>query len=331
MARSLSRIGEVKFRQDIPGALAAYEENLGIMRRLAETDSTNAAWQRGLAISLRKQGQIKQFSGEFEEASAADEESVAILRHLVAIHPASTQGQRDLAMVLADIGLAKIAETNGTAAVAAYEEGLAINAAWPRQIKATPFGRRIYRGFWGRLSGHAADGGRERGVQVGGPAGVSGGRPLWADDVRAAARAACARRDGGAGARVPHAVCADESAESMEMLERIIALGSAAIINIKIQRVGGIGHARRMHDRAREAGLARAGRGPCRNWGWPLWKRCTWRPFRVSSIPPMPGRSGPGRLAASWLVVVDTRPILTVDFGVLRLRYAPYGMRGTVL
>ncbi|MEO7650157.1 MAG: enolase C-terminal domain-like protein, partial [Bryobacteraceae bacterium] len=50
-------------------------------------------------------------------------------------------------------------------------------------------------------------------------------------------------------------VCADESAETMAMVERIIELGSAQIINIKIQRVGGIKVARRMHDRAQEAGL----------------------------------------------------------------------------
>jgi O-succinylbenzoate synthase len=50
-------------------------------------------------------------------------------------------------------------------------------------------------------------------------------------------------------------VCADESAESMEMLEKIIDLRSAQIINIKIQRVGGIHMARRMHDRAMQAGL----------------------------------------------------------------------------
>ncbi|HWC00271.1 MAG TPA: o-succinylbenzoate synthase [Bryobacteraceae bacterium] len=50
-------------------------------------------------------------------------------------------------------------------------------------------------------------------------------------------------------------VCADESAESLAMLERLIELGSAKIINIKIQRVGGIHSAKRMHDRAQEAGL----------------------------------------------------------------------------
>jgi O-succinylbenzoate synthase len=50
-------------------------------------------------------------------------------------------------------------------------------------------------------------------------------------------------------------VCADESAESMAMLEEIIRLGSARIINVKIQRVGGIRRAKQMHDRAFEAGL----------------------------------------------------------------------------
>lgn len=50
-------------------------------------------------------------------------------------------------------------------------------------------------------------------------------------------------------------LCADESAESMEALETMIGLGSAKIINIKIQRVGGLTNALRMHDRARQAGL----------------------------------------------------------------------------
>lgn len=50
-------------------------------------------------------------------------------------------------------------------------------------------------------------------------------------------------------------VCADESAESNEMLEKLIDLRAASIINIKIQRVGGIHNARRMHDRCQEAGL----------------------------------------------------------------------------
>jgi O-succinylbenzoate synthase len=51
-------------------------------------------------------------------------------------------------------------------------------------------------------------------------------------------------------------ICVDESADSLASLEEIIRHGSASIVNIKVQRVGGLWNAKRMHDRAREAGLA---------------------------------------------------------------------------
>jgi O-succinylbenzoate synthase len=50
-------------------------------------------------------------------------------------------------------------------------------------------------------------------------------------------------------------LCADESAESQQALETMIELGSVKIINIKVQRVGGLTNARRMYDRAHQAGL----------------------------------------------------------------------------
>lgn len=50
-------------------------------------------------------------------------------------------------------------------------------------------------------------------------------------------------------------VCADESAESLEALDRIIELGAADIINIKVQRVGGLTAAKRMYEKSRDAGL----------------------------------------------------------------------------
>jgi O-succinylbenzoate synthase len=56
--------------------------------------------------------------------------------------------------------------------------------------------------------------------------------------------------------RIRTPVCADESAESLEALERIVALGAARVVNIKVQRVGGLGEALRMHARALEAGLS---------------------------------------------------------------------------
>jgi len=50
-------------------------------------------------------------------------------------------------------------------------------------------------------------------------------------------------------------ICADESAESLERLEEIVQYRSASILNIKVQRVGGLWNAKRMLERAREAGL----------------------------------------------------------------------------
>jgi O-succinylbenzoate synthase len=50
-------------------------------------------------------------------------------------------------------------------------------------------------------------------------------------------------------------LCADESAESLDALEEIIERRSARVVNIKVQRVGGLSEACLMFKRAREAGL----------------------------------------------------------------------------
>jgi O-succinylbenzoate synthase len=55
--------------------------------------------------------------------------------------------------------------------------------------------------------------------------------------------------------RVRTPVCADESAESLAALEQILRLGAARILNIKIQRVGGLAPARAMYERAARAGM----------------------------------------------------------------------------
>ncbi|HEX6185428.1 MAG TPA: o-succinylbenzoate synthase [Pyrinomonadaceae bacterium] len=50
-------------------------------------------------------------------------------------------------------------------------------------------------------------------------------------------------------------VCADESADSLADVDEIVRLGAARIVNIKIQRVGGLSEARLMLERVRAAGL----------------------------------------------------------------------------
>ena len=71
-------------------------------------------------------------------------------------------------------------------------------------------------------------------------------QPLARDDYEGAAE--LQRR-----LRTP--LCADESAESLDALESLIRLRAARIINIKVQRVGGLSEACRMLALARSAGL----------------------------------------------------------------------------
>jgi len=50
-------------------------------------------------------------------------------------------------------------------------------------------------------------------------------------------------------------ICIDESAEDVAMVERALDLGAARIINIKVQRVGGLLRARQLHDLCAARGI----------------------------------------------------------------------------
>ncbi len=50
-------------------------------------------------------------------------------------------------------------------------------------------------------------------------------------------------------------ICLDESADSLDSIQAIIRLKSARILNIKVQRMGGLGPARQAHDTAQAAGI----------------------------------------------------------------------------
>ena len=55
--------------------------------------------------------------------------------------------------------------------------------------------------------------------------------------------------------RLQTPICIDESAEDLESIATAIRLGSAKIINIKVQRMGGLAPAKQAHDRAKAAGI----------------------------------------------------------------------------
>jgi len=55
--------------------------------------------------------------------------------------------------------------------------------------------------------------------------------------------------------RLQTPICLDESADSLEAIRNIIRLGAGRILNIKVQRMGGLWQARQAHDLARSASL----------------------------------------------------------------------------
>jgi O-succinylbenzoate synthase len=55
--------------------------------------------------------------------------------------------------------------------------------------------------------------------------------------------------------RLKTPICLDESAESLEAIQEIVRLGSGRILNIKVQRMGGLWLARQAHDAAQAAGI----------------------------------------------------------------------------
>ena len=77
-------------------------------------------------------------------------------------------------------------------------------------------------------------------------------------------------------------ICVDESAKSSEATGELIRRGCCRIVNIKIQRVGGLGPARELHDLCQQFP---AGSAACRNWEWVRRRGSTWRPCRIARFP----------------------------------------------
>ena len=100
-------------------------------------------------------------------------------------------------------------------------------------------------------------------------------------------------------------ICVDESAENLEKLEEIIERRSASIVNIKVQRVGGLWNAKHIHDRARKAGLQ------CWLGTMPELGIASAQSLAIASLP---GFVYPTDIEASgrWFVDDIIRPLITV-------------------
>ena len=63
--------GVLEAQGKLTEALAEYEEDLAISRRLAEQDPSNAGWQSALAAALNRVGGVLEAQGKLTEALAS--------------------------------------------------------------------------------------------------------------------------------------------------------------------------------------------------------------------------------------------------------------------
>jgi tetratricopeptide (TPR) repeat protein len=68
-------------------ALQAYQQSLTIRRTLAEQDKSNSDWQRDLAVSHERLGDVLVDQGKLQEALDAYQQQVKLLRGVVSYQP----------------------------------------------------------------------------------------------------------------------------------------------------------------------------------------------------------------------------------------------------
>ena len=85
---------------DLSGAARLYVDAAEVFKGLAESDPSNAGWQRDLSVSLNKIGDLKTAQGDLAGALAAYSESQAIAERLAGSDPSNVQWQLDVVFSL---------------------------------------------------------------------------------------------------------------------------------------------------------------------------------------------------------------------------------------
>ena len=115
--------------------------------RLAAQDPRNAGWQRDLAVSQGKIGEVQEAQGNLSAALTSYQIALAISDQLAQVDPGDDGWQRDLAVSHSKIGEVQEAQGNLPAALTSYQAALAIsdrlaqadpgNAGWQRDLAAS--------------------------------------------------------------------------------------------------------------------------------------------------------------------------------------------------
>jgi len=107
-------------------ALKSYRDSLAITERLAKGDPSNAAWQRDLAASEYKVGNVLVEQGNLTEALKSYRDSLAITERLAKADPSNAAWQRDLAAVNERLGVIYMERKETNEAKTSLERALTI-------------------------------------------------------------------------------------------------------------------------------------------------------------------------------------------------------------
>ena len=110
----------------LDAALEALRADLAIAERLAAADAGNTRWQRDLAVSYNKVGDVLKAQGKLDEALKAYRDGLAVVARLVAADPGNTEWQRDLSISHNRIGDLLAGAGRREEAIADYRKGLEI-------------------------------------------------------------------------------------------------------------------------------------------------------------------------------------------------------------
>ena len=94
---------------DLAAALKSFRDSLAIMERLAQSDPSNAGWQRDLSVSYDKVGDVQEAQGDLEAALKSYRDGLAIKRTLAQSDPGNAAWQRDLSVSYKKVGDVQLA------------------------------------------------------------------------------------------------------------------------------------------------------------------------------------------------------------------------------
>jgi serine/threonine protein kinase/tetratricopeptide (TPR) repeat protein len=135
----LDQQGKIDDADVMQSALKCYQESFRIRKEFADRYRRNSEWQRDLATSWEKLGDVLYQQGKIDGADVREsalkcyQESLRIRKELVDLDPKNTKWQLDLSFSYADLGDVSSTEEDSDKALAYYGEAKSIREKLARQ------------------------------------------------------------------------------------------------------------------------------------------------------------------------------------------------------